>query len=84
MTSQTGKQILLNIPRSIDNQSMRHHLQIEVEKLVPGRFIYIKKLDISLDQESEMFTKFVFIACPSVAPPKYFKAMVLTTCVDMT
>ena len=50
MTSQTGKQILLNIPRSIDNQSMRHHLQIEVEKLVPGPFIYTKKLDISLDQ----------------------------------
>ena len=59
--------ILLNISRSKDNQTMKFdrfieygmriiflekHTQIWVEKLVPDPFI--KKMSISLDQQSEM------------------------------
>ena len=37
------------------------------------------KLEISLNQQSEIFIKFVFIVCPSRKLPKYIETKVLTT-----
>ena len=50
------------------------------KEISPRHFFKKSKLSISLDDQSEVSYKFVFIVCSSRGIPKYIGTKMLTTC----